>query len=137
MKTKIILTLILLGAGSLGFAQRNFITDNVQEELQNKLWSSDPESNMKVMFQFKSEGTLHLYTAGNEVGFEDFYVTTEDCRDSRVEFDLAKVGTSSSGNYIKTQAFCYKIEFYSGFQKFRIKPSAAADSQWQTFYLLE
>jgi hypothetical protein len=113
----------------------NMITFNIQQHLMNKYWSSNPSTTNEIVFRFNDDGNLYLYTNEKEIGNENYYITNIDCTDNSLPFDESKINTSSSGNYIKTVPFYYVIEFYSDFQKFRIR--ATYDSNWQIFYLAE
>jgi hypothetical protein len=122
--------IILIGAFML-IGQKNnaqMVTSNIQSNLLNKNWSSDPNSDKAVMFVFK-ETQLYVYSNGNEIGYEDYYLTNTDST-----FNDSDIGSVSSGNYIKTRRLCYVIEFYSDFKKFRIR--AKNSPKWQDYYLL-
>ncbi|WP_158651339.1 hypothetical protein [Pseudotamlana carrageenivorans] len=84
---------------------QSFISSNIQSYLVDKSWSSEKNNDKKIMFKFKSDGSLHLFTAGNEVGYEDYYISTSSCSNLGNGFDSSKVGSSSAGNYIVTRAF--------------------------------
>lgn len=124
------LKIILIGTFILIVQKNNaqMITSNIQSNLLNKNWSSDPNSNKAVMFVFKKT-KLYVYSNGNEIGHEDYYLTEKDST-----FKDSEIGGISSGNYIKTRRFCYIIEFYPDFKKFRIR--AKNSLKWQDYYLL-
>jgi hypothetical protein len=109
------------------------ITNNIQQHLIGKRWSSSATTDKEVIFKFDSSGQLHLFMNGVEIGYEDYYITTSSC-DSET-FTDSKVGSTSSGNYIKTVRKCYVIELYSSLNKIRLKSSNT--QQWQDYYLLD
>lgn len=111
----------------------SYITSNIQQVLENKTWSIKT-GGKKISFSFKDNGKLILYIDNTKIGTENYYVTTNsDCGSNSVTFDNSKIGTKSSGNYIKTVRECYIIEFFSDYQKFRLKREFS--SKWQVYSL--
>jgi len=117
-------------------AQVNYITEEIKPHLIDKKWSSHPNTTDKILFEFDSNGTFRLSTAGNQVGLESYYLTSDNCYNDRSNFDESKKGQNSDGNYIKTQGFCYEIEFYPTYDKFRIKQTNESNSKWRDFFLV-
>lgn len=113
----------------------NYLSNNVQQHIVNKYWSSELGTTGKVVFYF-NQNQFYSYINKRKIGSNNHYFTNISCNSSTAIFDNSKVGTSSSGNFIKTPLYCYVIEISTDFQKMRIKKSFDNDTKWQTFYLL-
>lgn len=111
----------------------NMITSNIQTHLINNRWSSIQNSSKAVVFYFK-ERQLFVLVNNKELANSDYYFTETDCTTTS-SFESLKIGSSSSGNYIKTKGRCYIIEFFKGYQKFRLK--SMNDLKWQEYYILD
>ena len=113
------------------------VTTNIQSHLINKFWSSNINDNNKVVFNFTQNG-LSLFIAKNKMGGEESYYLAEyDEVKTTTTFSDSKIGRLSSGNHIVTKREIYIIEFYSDFQKFRMRKILEADTKWRTFYLTQ
>jgi hypothetical protein len=113
------------------------VTTNIQSHLINKFWSSNINDNNKVVFNFTQNG-LSLFIAKNKMGGEESYYFAEyDEVKTTTTFSDSKIGRLSSGNHIVTKREIYIIEFYSDFQKYRIKKILDGDTKWRTFYLTQ
>lgn len=118
----------------------NMITSNIQEKLINKTWTftkESPKRKVTISFLYKENGFAYVFINGKELGFEEYYIMNESCKNISEPFDKELIGTSSNGNYIRTQRNCYVIEFYPGFEKIRLKKSYENDSKWQDYNLSE
>ncbi|HAH55518.1 MAG TPA: hypothetical protein DCM02_09650 [Flavobacterium sp.] len=113
----------------------NYITTNIQPHLQDKFWSSSANDSNKVVLHF-TQNQIHLYSFGKKFASDQYYITNNSCEDNLHSFEIEKIGTSSTGNYIKNKLSCYEIEFYADLLKFRMKRTYENDTKWQTFYLL-
>ncbi len=130
-KTSIIAILLLFTFQTM--KSQTYITSNIQTYLVNKKWSIIAGKNKKISFLFKDTGKFHLYIDDVEIGTEDYYVASSSECGNTVLFNNSKIGTTSSGNYIKTLRECYIIEFFTGYQKFRLK--RALSTKWQVYSL--
>jgi len=110
------------------------ISTDIQSHLLNKNWSSKPNTDQAVKFNF-TDTQLFLYSSGRSLANSFYYITNTDCNTFPSPFDDSKIGSTSSANYIKTKGLCYIIEFYPDLTKFRIRPTNS--NEWQDFYLLK
>lgn len=112
-----------------------YLTTNVQQHIVKKYWSNEEGTTGKAVFYF-GQNQMSTYINQKKLGSGNYYFTNISCNDPSSIFDNSKIGNSSSGNYIKTDRYCYVIEISPDFQKIRIKKSYDNDTKWQTFYLL-
>jgi hypothetical protein len=113
----------------------NYITTNIQPHLQNKFWSSNANDSNKVVMHF-TENQIHVYSFGKKFGSDQYYITNNSSENNLHSFEIEKIGTSSTGNYIKDKLSCYEIEFYPDLLQFRMKRTYENDTKWRTYYLL-
>ena len=135
--TKILLFTTLFVITTMNSQTNTMVTTNIQSHLINKFWSSNINDNNKVVFNFTQNG-LSLFIAKNKMGGEESYYLAEyDEVKTTTTFSDSKIGRLSSGNHIVTKREIYIIEFYSDFQKFRMRKILEADTKWRTFYLTQ
>ncbi|TDD98561.1 hypothetical protein [Flavobacterium cellulosilyticum] len=111
----------------------SYLETNIQQHIVNKYWSNEAGTTGKVVLYF-GQNQLSTYINQKKFGSGNYYFTNISCNDSSSIFDNSKIGNSSSGNYIKTDRYCYLIEISTNLQQIRMKKSY--DNKWQTFYLL-
>jgi hypothetical protein len=135
--TKLLLFITLFVITTMNSQTNTMVTTNIQSHLINKFWSSNINDNNKVVFNFTQNG-LSLFMAKNKMGGEESYYLAEyDEVKTTTTFSDSKIGRLSSGNHIVTKREIYIIEFYSDFQKFRMKKILEADTKWRIFYLTQ
>ncbi len=105
--TKNILIVILLISFQMMNSQN--LSTNVQQHIINKYWSNEQGSTGKIIFHF-SQNQWSFYINKKKIQkSENYYFTNISCNNPSAIFENSKVGTSSSGNFIKTRSLGYAI----------------------------
>lgn len=135
--TKLLLFMTLLVITRMNSQTNTMVTTNIQSHLINKYWSSKINDNNKVVFNF-TQNSLSLFIGKKKMGGdESYYLAEYDEVKTSTTFSDSKIGRLSSGNHIVTKREIYLIEFFSDFQKFRIKKILDGQDKWQTYYLTQ
>lgn len=135
--TKLLVFIALFVITTMKSQTNTMVTTNIQSHLINKFWSSKIDDNNKVVFNFTQNG-LSLFIGKNKIGGdESYYLADYDEVKTTTTFSDLKIGRLSSGNHIVTKRYVYIVEFFSDFQKFRIKKILDGADKWQTYYLTQ
>lgn len=108
------------------------VTTNIQSQLLNKYWCPNVGDPYEVVFFF-IQNEVTLFVGNKKIGSEPYYITSNSEVTAPTTFDNSKVGTTSSGNCIKTNSSYFIVEFSSDFQSFRWKRSFDPEQIWQTY----
>jgi hypothetical protein len=135
--SKLLIFMTVFVMTSMNSQTNTMVTTNIQSHLINKFWTSKIGDNNKVVFNF-TQNSLSLYIGKNKIGGdESYYLAEYDEVKTTTTFSDSKIGRLSSGNHIVTKREIYLIEFFSDFQKFRIKKILDGSDKWQTYYLTQ
>ncbi|WP_310557775.1 DUF5977 domain-containing protein [Flavobacterium sp.] len=111
---------------------QTMVTTNIQSRLLNKYWCPNVGDPYEVVFLF-TQSEVTLFVGNKKIGSEPYYITTNTEVTTPTTFNTIKVGTTSTGNCIKTNSSYYIVEFFSDFKSFRWKRSFDPDQIWQTY----
>lgn len=111
---------------------QTMVTTNIQTSLLNKYWCPNVGDPYEVVFFF-TQNEVTLFVGNKKIGSEPYYITNNSEVTTPTTFDNSKVGTTSSGNCIKTNSSYFIVEFFSDFQSFRWKRSFDPEQIWQTY----
>lgn len=132
--TKSILIVALFFFTAMQSQSGPMVTTNIQTHLLNKYWSPNIGDQYEIVFFFTAH-QVTLFVGNKKIGSEYFYITDNSGAIHPI-FDKIKVGTTHSGNYLRTNSSYFIIEFFSDLQKFRWKRSFDPEGTWQTYSLL-
>jgi hypothetical protein len=111
---------------------QTMVTTNIQSRLLNKYWCPNVGDPYEVVFLFEQR-YVTLFVGNKKIGSEPYYITTNTEVTTPTTFNTLKLGTTSSGNCIKTNSSYYIVEFSSDFKSFRWKRSFDPAQIWQTY----